>query len=136
MAERKIKRRAESEKVVPVSAHQRTSAAAGRIAEIHAGDSFPPSDGRTKASSKVISTGYAFKQDIARQRNLIDGPRDKRISVRVEGALLDAAKAATGAESDTELIRLALAVVAVPDDFGEWLLIQQGRLDADFDIDV
>ncbi len=96
----------------------------------------PPLGGRTKASSKSFPAGFAFKQDVARQRNLLDGPRDKRVSVRVEGALLDAAKAATGAESDTELVRLALAVVAVPDDFGEWLLTQQGRLDADFDVDV
>jgi len=136
MTERKIKRRAASGGIVPVSAHERAFAATGRIAEVHSGEPFPSSDGRTKASSKVISTGFAFKQDIARQRNLLDGPRDKRVSVRVEGALLDAAKAATGANSDTELVRLALAVVAVPDDFGEWLLIQQGRLDADFDIDV
>ena len=136
MTVRKVKRRAESGEIVPVSAQERTSAATGHFTEIHSGDAFPPLDGRTKASSKGFSTGFAFKQDVARQRNLLDGPRDKRVSVRVEGALLDAAKAATGAESDTELVRLALAVVAVPDDFGEWLLAQQGRLDADFDVDV
>jgi len=137
MAGRKSKRRAESGEIVPGSAHERTFAATGRFAQIHSGDEpFLPTDGRTKAKSKKFPTGFAFKQDIARQRNLLDGPRDKRVSVRVEGALLDAAKAATGAESDTEIVRLALAVVAVPDDFGEWLLIQQGRLDADFDVDV
>lgn len=137
MVGRKIKRRAESGEVVPVSAHERTFAATGRFAQIHSGDEpFLPLDGRTMASPGSFPTGFAFKQDVARRRNLLDGPRDKRVSVRVEGALLDAAKAATGAKSDTEIVRLALAVVAVPDDFGEWLLIQQGRLDADFDVDV
>ena len=108
-----------------------------RSARVHSGDDpFLPQDGRTKTAKENFPAGFAFKQDVARQRKLLDGPRDKRISVRVESALLDAAKAATGAESDTEIVRLALAVVAVPDDFGEWLLTQQGRLDADFGVGV
>ena len=47
-----------------------------------------------------------------------------------------AAKARTGIASDTRLVELALATLAVGDHFGEWLVTQGGRLKADFDLDL
>lgn len=79
-------------------------------------------------------TGLAYKLERARERGLLDGPRDRRLSVRVEDPLIAAAKAATGIASDSELVRAALTALAVPDSFGEWLLAQRGRLDEDFEL--
>lgn len=84
--------------------------------------------------SRPVDPGFAYKQARAREQGLLDGPRDRRVSVRVEAPLFAAAKAAAGVESDSELVRLALTALAVPDSFGEWLLTQQGRLDKDFDL--
>ena len=75
-----------------------------------------------------------FKQARAREQGLLDGPRNHRVSARIEGALFDAAKAASGIDNDSELVRAALAAIAVPDSFGEWLLAQQGRLDENFEL--
>ena len=91
----------------------------------------PPIDpGRTSG----IRAGLAFKQARARDQGLLDGPRDRRVSVRIEEPLFAAAKAAVGVQSDSEVVRIALTALAVPDSFGEWLLAQQGRLDEDFDL--
>lgn len=81
-----------------------------------------------------IKAGLAFKQARAREQGLLDGPRDHRVSVRIEAPLFAAAKAAAGAQSDSEVVRIALTALAVPDSFGEWLLAQQGRLDEEFDL--
>lgn len=86
----------------------------------------------TSHRSSATRDSLLFKQARARERGLLDGPRDHRVSARIEGALFDAAKAASGIDNDSELIRAALAAIAVPDNFGEWLLAQQGRLDEDF----
>ena len=85
--------------------------------------------------SERKTTALDFKRAVAREQGLIGGPRAQRVSVRVEGPLLDAAKAAAGVESDSEVIRLALTALAVPDEFGPWLLAQRGRLDDDFTLD-
>ena len=82
-----------------------------------------------------VDPSFAFKQARAREQGLLDGPRDRRVSVRVEEPLFAAAKAAAGVESDSELVRLALTALAVPDSFGEWLLTQQGQLDKDFELE-
>ena len=83
----------------------------------------------------VAAEAMAFRQAIARRRGFVGGSRDKRVSVRPERALLEAAKDSAGVTSDSEVIRLALTVLAVPDNFGEWLLAQHGRLDDDFTLD-
>ena len=49
--------------------------------------------------------------------------------------LVAAAKERMGMTSDTHLVELALAYLAVGDDFGEWLVAQGGRLPADFEIE-
>ena len=54
----------------------------------------------------------------------------------MDEALVVAAKARTGVESDSELLQLALATLAVGDDFGKWLLAQAGRLDPDFALEL
>jgi hypothetical protein len=50
-------------------------------------------------------------------------------------ALVERAKKRTGINSDTDLIEVALANIAVADDYAEWLLSQRGTLAGEADLD-
>jgi hypothetical protein len=86
-------------------------------------ESLPEALKRTKA-------GFAL--DAARAGNLLTGDKTHVLSARLNEALVSAAKERTGITSDTQLVELALASLAVGDDFGEWLVTQGGQLSADF----
>ncbi|HEX7361480.1 MAG TPA: hypothetical protein VF283_13405 [Bryobacteraceae bacterium] len=49
--------------------------------------------------------------------------------------LVARAKARTGLKSDTDLIEVALANLAVADDYAEWLLSQRGTVDPNIDLE-
>lgn len=74
---------------------------------------------------------------IAEAKGLIaKGGKNRMVSARMKDELLTAAKQRTGIASDSELLEVAVANLAVGDDFGEWLLAQRGRLRKDFKIDL
>jgi len=73
---------------------------------------------------------------LAESQKLIGGLKTRVLSVRLDEALVVAAKARTGIASDTALAEFALASVALGDDYGEWLLSQAGGLDPSFDLDL
>jgi hypothetical protein len=77
-----------------------------------------------------------FALEAARASNLLGGDKTHLLSARLNEGLVAAAKERTGITSDTQLVELALASLAVGDDFGEWLVTQGGRLKADFEIDL
>ncbi|MEI6801192.1 MAG: hypothetical protein WCO04_18550, partial [Pseudomonadota bacterium] len=62
--------------------------------------------------------------------------KDSRISGRVSGKLVKAAREKTGITSDTELIELALASLALEDNFGAVLSKNWGVLDKETDFGV
>lgn len=87
--------------------------------------------------------GFAPERDkpevirgFAEAQQLIGGPKTHVLSVRLDAALVAAAKARTGISSDTALAEFALASVALGDDYGEWLLSQAGGLDPSFELDL
>jgi hypothetical protein len=45
------------------------------------------------------------------------------------------AKKRTGVISDTDLIELALANIAVADDYAEWLIARRGTIDHETDLE-
>jgi hypothetical protein len=55
--------------------------------------------------------------------------------VKVPEALVIRAKKRTGIDSDTDLIEVALANIAVADDYADWLLSRRGVLDREADLD-
>jgi len=73
---------------------------------------------------------------LAETQQLIGGLKRRVLSVRLDEALVEAAKARTGITSDTELAEFALVSVALGDDYGEWLLSQAGGLDPSFELDL
>jgi hypothetical protein len=72
---------------------------------------------------------------MARREGLLDGGRTKVVRGRMPEALVSQAKKRTGIQSDTDLIELALANIAVGDNYAEWLLSRQGTIDPEVDLE-
>ncbi len=72
---------------------------------------------------------------LAEQSGLLQGSRTKIVRGRMPQALVARAKARTGIKSDTSLIQVALANLAVADEYPEWLLSQCGTIPADMDLE-
>ena len=72
---------------------------------------------------------------IAEERGLFRGARTKVVRGRMPEALVSKAKARTGTKSDTELLEVALANLAVADDYPEWLLSRKGTVSPDVDLE-
>ena len=72
--------------------------------------------------------------DQARAEGLLGSTKDARLSGRVSSGLLAAAKQRAHVVSDSELIELALARMALEDDFGSWLVSQKGSIPQDIDL--
>jgi len=72
---------------------------------------------------------------IAREAGLLKGGRTKLVRGRMPDALVAKAKARSGVHSDTELIEVALANLAVADEYPGWLLAQRGKVSRDLDLE-
>ena len=72
---------------------------------------------------------------IAKEAGLLKGTRTKVVRGRMPEALVNKAKARTGIKKDTDLLEVALANLAVADDFPEWLLSQKGTVNKDLDLE-
>jgi hypothetical protein len=66
---------------------------------------------------------------IAEEQGLLRGERTQVVRGRMPEALVARAKKRTGIASDTDLIELALANIAVADDYADWLLSRRGTID-------
>lgn len=71
----------------------------------------------------------------AHAAGLLGAVKDARLAGRIPKRLLDAAKQRTGLTSDTDLIELALARLALEDDFAAKLLARRGSVPADIDLE-
>lgn len=72
---------------------------------------------------------------IAEQEGLLRGERTQVVRGRMPEALVTRAKKRTGINSDTDLIELALANIAVEDDYADWLLSRRGTVSREADLD-
>ncbi|MGD0135971.1 MAG: hypothetical protein ABSE57_28325 [Bryobacteraceae bacterium] len=72
---------------------------------------------------------------IAQEAGLLRGAKTEVVRGRMPKALVRKAKATSGARSDTELIEMALANLAVADQYPDWLLSQQGKVGKDVDLE-
>ena len=72
---------------------------------------------------------------IAEEQGLLRGERDQVVRGRMPKALVAQAKKRTGVVSDTDLIELALANIAVADDYADWLLARRGTIDHEADLE-
>src|SRR6266581_4199463 len=72
---------------------------------------------------------------IAEESGLFRGTRTKVVRGRMPEALVKKAKARTGIKSDTDLLEVALANLAVADDYPGWLLSRKGTVSSDVDLE-
>ena len=72
---------------------------------------------------------------IAEEQGLLRGERNQVVRGRMPKALVAQAKKRTGVVSDTDLIELALANIAVADDYPDWLLARRGTIDREADLE-
>lgn len=72
---------------------------------------------------------------IAEQEGLLSGERTQVVRGRMPGALVARAKKRTGIESDTDLLEVALANIAVADDYADWLLSHRGAISGEVDLE-
>jgi hypothetical protein len=102
---------------------------------------FNSTEATVGARSKTLD-----ENDIVQRRNksvieqahaagLLGAVKDARLAGRIPRRLLDAAKQRTGLTSDTDLIELALARLALEDDFASKLLARRGSVPADIDLE-
>ena len=71
----------------------------------------------------------------AEREGLFRGKRTEMVRGRMPEALVTRAKKRTGIESDTYLIEVALASIAVADDYADWLLSQRGTVRSEPDLE-
>jgi hypothetical protein len=72
---------------------------------------------------------------IAEREGLLRGERTQVVRGRMPEALVIRAKKRTGINSDTELIEVALANIAVEDDYADWLLSRRGAVSREADLE-
>jgi hypothetical protein len=94
---------------------------------------------RTKSFDPVTSARIEFALSTMAASGKLKGARTARtarLSARIDPGLMQAARAKTGLNNDSELVNAALAVLAAPDDFGPWFAAQAGRLPKDFELEL
>ncbi len=72
--------------------------------------------------------------EVAENRGLLRGARTKVVRGRMPDALVERAKVRTGINSDTKLLEVALANLAVGDEYPDWLIAQRGTVPRDIDL--
>ncbi len=72
---------------------------------------------------------------IAEKEGLLHGERTQVVRGRMPEALVARAKKRTGLDSDTDLIEVALANIAVEDDYADWLLSRRGVIPREVDLE-
>jgi hypothetical protein len=73
--------------------------------------------------------------DSARAAGLLGDAKDARVAGRVSSGLVAAAKKRAGLSSDTDVIEIALARLALEDDFGARLVRNKGSVPRELDIE-
>jgi hypothetical protein len=72
---------------------------------------------------------------IAEKEGLLRGERTQVVRGRMPEALVTRAKKLTGIDSDTDLIEVALANIAVADDYADWLFSRRGAVSSKADLE-
>lgn len=72
---------------------------------------------------------------MAEREGLLDGGRTRVVRGRMPAALVSQAKKRTGIQSDTDLIEVALANIAMGDEYADWLLSQRGTIDPEVELE-
>ena len=95
-----------------------------------------PGDSRPRNRAAVGNSNKLREiMTIAEEEGLLKGERTQVVRGRMPRALVNRAKKRSGIVSDTELIEVALANIAVADDYTDWLLSRRGTVSQDVDLE-
>lgn len=89
----------------------------------------------TGEGSPVRSRKLRDVMVIAEKEGLLRGGRTQVVRGRMPEALVTRAKKRTGIDSDTDLIEVALANIAVADDYADWLFSRSGTVSSEADLE-
>jgi hypothetical protein len=89
----------------------------------------------TRSRSKLRSQKFRDVLAMAEREGLLAGGRSTIIRGRMPEALVAEARKRTGIRSETALIELALANIAVADEYADWLLSRRGTIDPEIDLE-
>jgi hypothetical protein len=90
---------------------------------------------RKRRRSTFRSDKFKEVLAMAEREGLLAGSRTQIVRGRMPEALVAQAKKRTGIKSDTNLIEVALANIAVGDEYADWLLSRQGTIDPEVDLE-
>jgi hypothetical protein len=91
--------------------------------------------GGVRGASAAHSSKLRDVLVIAEKEGLLRGERTQIVRGRMPEALVARAKKRTGINSDTDLIEVALANIAVADDYADWLLSRRGAVGGEADLE-
>jgi hypothetical protein len=95
----------------------------------------PSRTGRRARFGSAASSKLREIMTIAEQEGLLAAERTQVVRGRMPRALVARAKNRTGIASDTDLIEVALANIALADDYTDWLLSQRGTIPTVVDLE-
>jgi hypothetical protein len=91
---------------------------------------------RAKPVAKEIQSGHLQEVlTLAEQNGLLSGSRTHMIRGRMPVGLVEQAKRKSGINSDSKLLEVALANLAVADEYAQWLLAQRGSVSPEIDLE-
>ena len=96
----------------------------------------PPAPPAPPTEEEIAQARNRLVLDQARAIGLLGSAKSARLSGRVPASLIEAAKQRAHVASDTELLELALARLALEDDFGARLVRRKGSLPPDIDLEL
>jgi hypothetical protein len=72
---------------------------------------------------------------VAERNGLLAGSRTHMIRGRMPEGLVEQAKRKSGIASDSKLLEVALANLAIADDYAQWLLEQRGSVSPELNLE-
>jgi hypothetical protein len=88
-----------------------------------------------RGRKELVATRNQVTLESARAAGLLGGAKSARVAGRVSAELVAAAKKSAGVVSDTDVIEVALARLALEDDFGAKLARNKGAVPRELDIE-
>jgi hypothetical protein len=90
--------------------------------------------GSAQSKTDLAAARNQATLESARAAGLIGGAKSARVAGRVSAELVAAAKKSAGVSSDTDVIEVALARLALEDEFGAKLVRNKGSVPRDIDL--
>jgi hypothetical protein len=95
-----------------------------------------PDAGTKNPTQNAAASRHQATLAQAKAAGLLGQAKNARITGRVSARLVAAAKKRAGITSDTDVIEVALATLALEDDFGAKLVGRKGTVPKDIDLEL